>query len=500
MVREDLKLKHKSPKFISKLGTYFLRLISIIIYLAGLIDVSYNSMLIGVLLLWMCNILYCLEKPKLRVLFLIFNLVVFVFLISRPTIDLFKKSLWFQFGSSENLFSLNSLFISLMCLWIGNSISEKIIENKKVDLVAVEKECILKNDYRNRLETISLILFYLSVIFLFCIELEKLFFMSKRNYEEIYVSFHTQLPFFVNIIGSMCKYFLCIFLATFPRKKTAFLPLALYTLSAVPYFLIGGRYKLVINLIFAIVYYIIRDTIENKEMWLGIKEKVILTVLSPVGVAFLGAYNYIREGKKIEPGGVISLIVDFFYKQGVSFDVLRIGHKTIPKIKYTGFVNYTFGEILDYLLHGNIAQAVLGAKSLGEGQNEILGLYSNLLANRMAYTASKDYFLAGHGWGSSYLLDTYADWGYVGIILFSLVLGSVFVFINSFLKKGYIYRTLALLILTGIYYCPRSSALMWISFCVYAQFYIPMIVCFMGAKLFLKRYSLKNHLSLASEV
>ncbi len=500
MIKEISKIKPKSSRFINKLGIYFLRLTSIIIYLSGLIDTSYNTMLIGILVFWVCNILYCLENLKSRILFLIFNLVIFVFLISRPTIDLFRKSMWFQFEVNENLFSLNSLFISLICLWIGNRISEKISKTKEINLTSVQKDYIYKDNYRNKLEIVSLILFYLSIGFLFCIEFEKLIFMSKRSYEEIYVSFNSKLPFFINIIGSMCKYFLCIFLASLPSKKKAFLPLLLYILSALPYFLIGGRYKLVINLIFVMVYYIIRDMMDSKEKWLGLKEKLILILASPVGIAFLGAYNYIREGKKIEPGGVIGLIVDFFYKQGVSFDVLRIGYKTIPKIKYTGFVNYTFGEILDYVLHGNIAQILWSAKPLGVGQNEILGLYSNLLANRIAYTAAKDYFLSGHGWGSSYLLDTYADWGYLGIIIFSLILGSTFMFINFFLKKGYIYRTLALLILTGIYYCPRSSALMWISFCVYAQFYIPMILCFVGAKLFLKNYSLKNHLSLVTEV
>ena len=119
----------------------------------------------------------------------------------------------------------------------------------------------------------------------------------------------------------------------------------------------------------------IRDILADREKWFGNIEKFLILVGSPVALAFLGAYNYIREGKKIAPSGFLSLIVDFFYKQGVSFEVLKIGYNTIHKIKYTGFVNYTFGEVVDYLLHGTLAQLLWGAESLGSGQTQKLGYF-----------------------------------------------------------------------------------------------------------------------------
>ena len=149
---------------------------------------------------------------------------------------------------------------------------------------------------------------------------------------------------------------------------------------------------------------------------------------------------------------------------------------------------------MDYLLHGNIAQWLWNAKSLGSGQSEILGLYSNVLANRLAYTGMKEEFLKGHGWGSSYLLDTYADWGYAGIVIFSLILGIIFAYMMRFVKKGPFAFTVSLLILTWIYYSPRSTALLWVSFFAYAQCWIPLAFCFICAKLCIKNYSLKSHI------
>ena len=478
--------------FISKLAVGCLRMVSFLVYIFGFLNTSYNVMLFGILIFWGCNVVYSLKKS--RFLFLIFNLVVFVFLISRPTIDLFREDMWWQYRPKENIFSLNGLYISLIFLWIGYVFGEWIISKREKRMDLNREILPIQVRFSKNLETISLILFYCSILMLFAVELEKFLYMRGRNYEEIYVSFKTQLPFFVNSISSMNKYFLCMFLATMPSKRKAVIPLMLYVVAAVPYFLIGARYKLVINALFVVVYFIIRETLENKRRWIGNFEKMVFIAGSPIVLAFLGAYNYIREGKKVAYKGVIDLILDFFYKQGVSFDILKIGYKTLPKIKYTGFVNYTFGEILDYIMHSNISQVLFHTKSFSAGQNKTLGLYSNLFAHRMAYTAAPKWFLEGHGWGSCYILDTYADWGYIGVVLFSIILGVTFSFMIYFIKRGRIECTIVLLILTNIYYCPRSCASSWISFVVYLQFYVPVAICFVGAMMLLKRYSFRNQL------
>ncbi len=486
---DDLKLK--------SLGAFrFLFILaSGLIFLSGYANNSFNIMLYGVLALWGCGIWYCAEKFKSRYLLMIFYFMLFVFLISRPTVDLFRIPLWKNYKVGQNLFSLFSVYFSMLCLMIGNFFGEQLVkkkESQEIKRFSVEE---VRNSSLD-LRSISIFLFYISIVLLFVVELEKLFYMNGRKYEEIYVSFRSQLPYFINVIAAMNKYFLCIFLSTMPRKRKTFIPLMLYIVSTFPYFLIGARYKLVINALFVVVYYLLRDSLEDKEKWMGFKEKFILCIGSPLALAFLGAYNYIRAGSKMEHHGIIGLIVDFFYKQGVSFDVLRMGYEVIPKIKYTGFVNYTFGEMLDYLTRGKLAQFLWDVKAFPEGQNETLGLYSNLLGNRIAYTFSRDYFLAGHGWGSSYLLDTYADWGYPGIIIFSIVLGLIFAYMVYWLKKSNFSRIIVLTMLTNIYYCPRSSAFTWLSFLVYLQFYVPLIMCFVFVWMFTKRYALKNHLSL----
>ena len=85
---------------------------------------------------------------------------------------------------------------------------------------------------------------------------------------------------------------------------------------------------------------------------------------------------------------------------------------------------------------------------------------------------------------------------YIGIIVFSLAIGFLFGAIaKSIMNKNHINRTIILVILTGIFYCPRTSSFRWISFLVYAQYYIPVIICFAGAKLLSKSYDIKQKYS-----
>ena len=481
-------MNNKFMKKICRLLRYNLILFSAILFMLGTINNYFNVTLISIMFLFVNNIIYGLEKKTNRMLFLIFNVMIFVFLLSRPFISMIKGDVWWYFKRNDVIFAMNSLMLTLLFLMFGQYIGEKSIYQKKL---RINKFTIFdKYDYNyvKGLRCISICLFYISMVFFLLTELEKLIYMRGKDYEMLYSSFQTNLPYFIIAIGSMQKYFLCIFLSTFPKKLEAFIPLSLYVISALPSLIIGLRNPIVLNLIFCIVYYFIRDIYDNKEKWIGKMEKTIMIIAAPICILFLGAYNYIRAGEKIGGNGILDLFIDFLYKQGVSFDVLCIGHNTIPKIKYTGFVNYTFGGIIDYFTHNKIAQLIFNAKSLGSGNNINMALYSNSFAHRMSYAARGQEYLAGNGWGSSYILETYADFGYIGIIIFSVLIGVLLAYMIYLVNKGLFHSTIIFLILTNIFFLPRDAALNWINFIFYIQFLLPLIICFLFAKLCIKKY------------
>lgn len=452
-----------------------------------------NVALFGVLLLFASNLIFSFEKFKSRIFFLLFNLMIFVFLLSRPTISMIKRNVWWYFKDGTVNFSLTALFISLLFLQIGAIITEQYLRDKKPYKKASVRNpgYFQSEEFVDTLQKVTLILFYVTIVFFFAVELEKLIFMHGKNYEQFYVSFQSNLPYIVRAVGSMTPYTFCIFLATFPSKKSTFIPFALFILSAIPSLIIGMRNPIVLNILFALVYYFVRDYIANTKKWFGKFEKIIVIATLPAALLFLSAYNYIRAGTKIANTGFVSSIVDLFYKQGVSFDVLGVGYESMPLLPKTVPKNYTFGEFIDYLGHNSIAQKLFGAVDLGEGNSVVKAVFGNSFAHSMSYVSRSDY-LQGHGWGTSYILDTFADYGYLGIILYSAILGGILVLLMYWLfHKSWFGRSMVLLVLTNLFFTPRAEALSSVDFIIKQPFWFTVIVCLLAAALCSKQYSFK---------
>lgn len=487
---------------------YSIFVLSIALFLSGFLSLVFDNtmslivMLSGVLLMLTNNILYSSERIKSRVYFLFFNIMVFVFLIGRPTIAMFRGEEWWGIGLEATIWALSAIFTSLLFLFIGSLVAEKLVDNSEIKKEKLNqyycnsfnKRLCYKNnnvEFIESIRKISLFLFYISMSCLLLYQFEQLIFMRGREYVEYYTEFKSKFPHILLSISDTYKYFFCIFLATMPKKKETFVPLSLYIISAISSLIIGIRGPIVLNLVFVFLYYLLRDILEDKEKWIGYKEKAAIVIFAPAGILFLGAYNYIREGESVSQNTIIDLFIDFIDKQGVSFSVLCRGYNSIPEISKSGVISYTFGGIIDYFTHGTIAQKLFGAKALPGGNNLTMALESNSFAHRMSYASRGQEYLDGHGWGSSYLLETFADFGFIGIIVFSLIIGCLLMLFIPMIKKNWCLATYAFMILTYIYFCPRDAATGWMTFAGTFQFTSTLVFTYIFAKLCTKRYSIR---------
>ena len=70
---------------------------------------------------------------------------------------------------------------------------------------------------------------------------------------------------------------------------------------------------------------------------------------------------------------------------------------------------------------------------------------------------NKDY-LGGHGIGSSYIIEVFTDYGFIGLIIANLLLGMLFVsLVNSMYTDKTLRVILSLVILGNLFFMPRSS-------------------------------------------
>ena len=160
-----------------------------------------------------------------------------------------RQESWWTASSqaAENVYaSIYFIWISMSMLWIG-AIGGRVYAEKKTGIIA-KKDNEKRENFRIHLQIVAEIVFYSTMCFFLIQEGEKLLYMLGKTYTEYYVSFHSQLPGIIYTIASFMKYSLCIFLATFPSKKRAFIPLALYVISAIPELIIGVRNPIMLNL------------------------------------------------------------------------------------------------------------------------------------------------------------------------------------------------------------------------------------------------------------
>ena len=91
------------------------------------------------------------------------------------------------------------------------------------------------------------------------------------------------------------------------------------------------------------------------------------------------------------------------------------------------------------------------------------------------------------------MLENYVDWGFAGVIIFSLVLGMFLILFSLFLKKNNtLLRTIVLVAILGLFFIPRAEATDWIAFLVYIQFWALIIAVYLIAGLCTRKYSYKH--------
>lgn len=461
----------------------FLLIFSIVIFFYGGINNNFDFQLIAIVFLWLNNLLYSVKLFSEKIAFFIFNVTFFVFLLSRPLIDFFRGNNWAHYDIEAIQFSLNAFFMALLFMFLGALIGKKI---------KFQKDIKLSNDENRQLRNkwisyISILVFYICFLCSVVIETSKLFFVMRNTYEAYYSSYNFNGPDIVSILSGMLPFILCIYLATFPRKKYSYFVLISYIIASVPTLLMGQRNPIVLRFIFAIVYFVIRDYHEkNGIKWMGKFEKISLLVGAPLGVLFLGATNYLRKGTSVSFNPV-NLFLDFLHKQGTSFDTVCFGFSNLKNLPFVWEKNYTFGGIIDIMKYGFISQKLFSAPGIGNNNGILMGMKSNNLAHNLAYVYRKDEYMMGNGNGSSYLLELYADYKYIGIIVFSIVLGIFLAVVVKMLRENSLLLNVFLLgILMNLFLMPRGAALGSIKIFFKPSFLAPLIGCYLAAYFFSK--------------
>lgn len=455
-----------------------LLLFGLTVSILGYYSTRFNIAITGICLIFLANIVYSIKNLKKYFIFFFMQITIFTFLIARPFIGMLKGISWWNNANQakENVwFALILILLTEVALYLGANITEILLRQKL--LVKKRNE----SAFKYYLQVVSFGVFLVTMLFYLIEQFEPILMIGSGNYLAYYTEFQSNLPSIFHTIASFMKYSLCLFLATMPTKRKAYIALALYVLSTLPSLLIGVRNPFVLSLFFSLTYFLLRDYLKDSKKWIGKVEKILIAICTPVFIAFLTLYSYIRVGNGAKVQNPLSVIADFFYGQGVTFDVLSIGYGYIPGARIIQPCNYTFGGFIDYIYRGTIGQKLFHTEPLTSYNSIFNAENSNSFSHVLSYLSFKGEYLKGHGRGSSYLLEVYVDFDYIGVIVFSLILGALLIYIVNIFGKNTLMDTIILVSLTTIFFIPRAEATGWLTFIVTIQFWVCMVGCYLCA-------------------
>lgn len=467
--------------------------VSLVVYLSGLWMGDYVVQFVGVFLMFVANVAFSLLRLETRILSLFLHAGMFLFWLTRPLFGMtyHHNNVWASNGEPALFFALFAILLSMFFVRLGTVLYEAWLSARRrgrmrkqasrlasmpADIVQVSGR-YRESSFAKAMRVASLVVYIVCLAGSLVFGYQQLSFMRGLSYEEFYLtSTSAYSSSIVSSIDSMTPYAMCFYLATLPAKTPATIVLLLNVVTTAPELLIGSRGPFVLAIMFLGFYYLMRAFICREEGWITKFEVMLVCVGLPLGVLGMGAMNYLRGGHDVAPESILGTFCDALYKQGVTFSVLQYAYNVDPQIQNLGFKFYTFGLLTHTITQGFVGQLFLGSELLPETNSIDLALKGTLYSHTMSYFAHWNY-LHGEGYGTSYLLEAYADFRYGGIIAISLLFGFVFAFLSHRAKDGcFAAIVFELMVARQVFYLPRGEAMSWLSFLWATRFWLAVAV------------------------
>lgn len=405
------------------------------------------------------NIIFALNSKKNRMTFLLFNITFFTFLLSQLVVLRIEgKPLFYGYLESTKNDVYSYLIIGLLAITIGQLIYEKSHKDTQnlqtiidsIDEVAWEK--------RNKvmLFVISL-LFFVTYPFSFLDLMDKAIFVGNYSYSAYYLEYTSRMPYVLTKIAGLNRMAFALLLCVEHRKRKLLIPCILYGLTALISLGMGQRNIFVLDALMFIVLikYANSQSLKYRGELLYSKKLVSLVIaVVPILIIFLGYWKYARAGHSFEFNDIFVYFIDFFYRQGEQIGFFANTLEFETEI-WKQEVPYTFSALYNYLrnLFGMIDFGIYTRAN---------AFYGNSLAATQFYITSPGSLVNGSGSGCCYLSELYFDFGMVGIILGSIIIGYVLGALKLNENNNWYQNAFIALMIRSIIYIPRASFFDWI--------------------------------------
>lgn len=414
---------------------------------------EYPFYMVSAFICWLFLIIYCSGDLASRSALFAFLIAFFTFLMGREIFEITGfHTIDSAFAEEYNLHAEQLIFISLVCLIIGYFVLSEIRLRRRRGVTDLTYD----STYYKTVRKVSGIVFWITFLFNFINLIDIVRYVMTYGYVAFYIGYEKNVPYIIEKIGDMCQIALFVFLATMPTKQESKYKIYGYILYLFMSLFSGQRSPLVSGLLTLFVYYMYRNSITTvkSDKWFGKFEKNLCIIFIPLLILSMPLINIVRLGDDITVQDIFDGMTAFFYQQGVSITVIKralIFEGALPDGKF-----YMFGGLWDFF-HSNVISRMLGMVSYSKNTVEH-ALEGSSLQHALSYIVMGNYYLMGHGLGSSYIAEAFHDFRYAGVIIINFIYGYILKRLFDFKQYNVWIAAVALSMLNALFLAPRGNA------------------------------------------
>lgn len=456
---------------------------SLILIVWGII-VEANLFFVVAMCVWVCMMISAYSDLERNFLQFAFGLTFFTFLMGREFLEQYSLHSSEDFLPEINEHLALCVLISLLSFWLAFSFFNRRKQNIVEDTESDEAESDVTVNFTEIEETESeepeyddtefeettrwsayymavrkyaRKMFFVSMPFAFITSIVVSAIVFVVGYNESYLVVPVVMESFPILyvfdkIGIMMPASFCIFCAALPSKSEFYNLGKWFLLYSFLTVFEGARGTFLINILVfgSILAYM--QCIVPGENWF---DKHRLVRWAAIGVPFVMissvAIAVARAGDDWKEIDITESITDFVYQQGVTGKNLKRAYEmesSIPE-PVSGFYTLEF-------LHSGLPARLLGIK-VYSGNNEEHATEGNSMKFALAYATMGDNFLDGQGTGSSYIIETYYDFGYIGVALGSILYAFLLSLIHRLSMNDIFVKALAFIVIGDILWATRAG-------------------------------------------
>lgn len=429
-------------------------MVLIAIYVLLLIATLYKGasfLLMIVLMVWFYLLMLSISDIKNNIAYFCYLISFYVFLIGREVgFDYFSVEVYYKYLTGENNFAYCCLLISLLGIGVGNFIYTSRTSQSNVFKMDIKSDV----HYIVYAQKITKYGYYFCYLFSIIVVAVQIIMVRKIGYLASYTdeASVSGVPGIVFYIGAFTPTIFCLFLATYPSKNSAILPIVLYEIYGVLTILAGKRYPFIAISMIILIYLVIRN--KSERGWITRKMIIAVIIALPLLLIFLSLYDSIRLGEEFTFTGILNTIIHFFDEQGGSINVIKRVKYYENEIKDLTFCSF---ENTRSVLFENLIMRRFTGIEVFSGNSIERAMNGNSLMHRLSYYTYGNAYLSGRGVGSCYIAELFHDFSYIGIFIGSTFLGQILRMVSNMKFSNYIKDGIMLAIMYYILLAPRGN-------------------------------------------